>query len=120
MRVPEEGRALRPPTLGWLLRVWIDLEELLCDFSLKPFVGPSPTPQSHHGWCSSADGPSTVPVLRGDGNSYYTTRHGPQSNHVRLAVSVYGASKNCEKAKEFACEPASDAVSSAKGAPQGK
>ena len=55
MRVPGKGRALRPPTLGWLLRVWIELEELLCDFSLKPFVGPSPTPQSHHGWCSSLE-----------------------------------------------------------------
>ena len=66
MRVPGEGRALRPPTLGWLVRVWIELEELLCDFSLKPFVGPNPTPQSHHGWCSSADGLSTVLVLRGD------------------------------------------------------
>ena len=66
MRVPGEGRALRPPTLGWLQCIWIEVEELLCDFSFKPFVGPTLTPQSHHGWCSSADGPSTVLVLRGD------------------------------------------------------
>ena len=44
MRVPGEQLTLRPRTKPWLLSIWIELEDILCDFSLKPFVGPTPTP----------------------------------------------------------------------------
>ena len=48
------------------MSIWIELEDILCDLSLKPFVGPTPTPQSHHGCSISTDDLSTVPVLKGD------------------------------------------------------
>ena len=50
MRVAAEERTLRPRTKAWLLSIWIELEDLSYDFSLKPFIvcrAPTPTPQSH-------------------------------------------------------------------------
>ena len=83
MRVPGEGRALRPPTLGWLLRVWIELEELLCDFSLKPFVGPTTTPQGYYEMAYPQPACRNPAMARFGGDVTaaqrrpFTTRHGP-------------------------------------------
>ena len=39
-----------------MLSIWIELEELLSDFSLKPFVEPTPTPQSYYEMAYSSMG----------------------------------------------------------------
>ena len=39
-----------------MLSIWVGLEELLSDFSLKPFVEPTPTPQSYYEMAYSAMG----------------------------------------------------------------
>ena len=38
MRVPGEQLTLRPRTKPWLLRIWIELEDIPCGLSLKPFA----------------------------------------------------------------------------------
>ena len=69
----------------------MELKELLSDFSLKPFVRPTPTTQSHYRNAPSADGRSASLVPKRKGclarrTTAHNERPGAQSINIMVAI----------------------------------
>jgi len=73
-RPPESD--LGPPLAAWLWRIWIELKDQQGTFSLKTFVGPTPTRQSLTVRAHGRHSPSVTVVLRGDSQRPLTSQCG--------------------------------------------
>ena len=73
--------------------IWIELKDLQGTFSLKPFVGPTPTPQSHTVRAHGRHSPSVTVVLLGDSQRPLTGQCGlaeARPSYMSSVVMLYG------------------------------